>query len=451
MKLKWKPHVYPKLVIDHRYHQYLILNADYASWVFLDPLEFSLFAALQEGSPVKSLTHIYSSSAGVSLQEAKKQVKQFLAKLRLNRILFPSSHFPQRISGDPGPLESVFINVTAACNLHCPYCYMDAGQGWEDELTFSEIQDVIDSSAELGAHRIVFTGGEPLLREEIYQLGHYVKGLGLQSEVITNGTLIHEQNVGLFPKAFDSIAVSLDGSTEEIHESLRGEGTFVLTRKALDLLMGQGMELVVNTVITKMNYLDIPALNHLVSQLGSSLHNTFLHLPFGRGTDDGLSCTPLQIERLRELMLEGMQLYRSYPFVQHRINAAPPQRGLVKNSCGTGQTELIIDSRGDVYPCRLLQMDELWAGNIRENSLQEIYTDSDRLQRCRLVNLEQIPECRACDFSRICAGSCRAMHYAYTGDLFQNKEWICTYLQGELLSNLWMKQGYFPRDGEEVS
>lgn len=451
MKLKWIPHVYPRLIIDSRQQQYLILNADFARWTFLNQEEFSLFTALKEGDDPETLVHHYRRAHHLSLEEAEKEVKRFLARLRFNRILFPSPDYPERMSPDSGPLEAVFINVTAACNLRCPYCYADAGDLSQEELSFCEIQEVIDSSVRLGARRIIFTGGEPLLREEIFQLGHYVKGLGLQAEIITNGTLINQENSSLFPLAFDSIAVSLDGSTPPIHESLRGKGSFAPTKRALELLTREGVPLVVNTVITRKNYQDIPQLNRLVSQMNLSLHNTFLHLPLGRGAQDGLSCSPQEIRELRELMLVGMKEYQSHPFVKGRIETAPPQPGMVKNSCGTGQTEIIIDSQGNLYPCRLLQMEKMWAGNIREHSLEHLYLESEELERCRLVNLEQIPQCRACSFSRICAGSCRAMHYAYTGDLFTNQDWICGYLQEELLSNLWLKAGFFQAYREEVS
>lgn len=449
MELSWDPHVYHRLIIDHRFDRYLILNADYADWIFLDQDEFTMFTGLDQGVDPERIVEEYSISSGLAREEAEREFKKLLAKLRFNQIVFSPTTHQETFIQSKNNLEVTYINVTEACNLHCPYCYADAREESLEELLAEEIEEVIDSSAKLGARRIVFTGGEPFLRREIFDLGCYVKERGLESEIITNGTLIHEKHLEPLLEAFDSIAISLDGSTKEIHEKMRGEGTFEPVFKALKLLANKDILLVVNTVITKYNYRDIPNLNSLVAEVSSFMHNTFLHLPLGRGWGDGLSCNLQEINEMRNLLLESFRRQKDAPFVRTRIKAAPPKRGMTKRSCGAGQTEILVDSRGNLYPCRLLQMDGLETGNIRETPLEDLYSSSERLEQCRLVNISQIKECQECEFSRLCAGSCRAMHYAYTGDFFKNEPWICSYLKEELLLNLWFKEGYFPITREE--
>lgn len=454
MRFGWNPQVYERLIIDDRFNRYLILNADYADWVFLHEDRFHMFRGLQKGDDPATIIKEYMLGSSLTEREALEDFKELLAHLSFHQIVFPSHVDHKRVSKEKkSSLEVTYINITEACNLRCPYCYAEAGREAKDELTQEEIKEVILSSKALGARKIVFTGGEPFLREEIFSLGSFVKEEGLLSEVITNGTCIKEHDIERIEEAFHGVAISLEGSTKELHEMVRGKDTFEVVHGAIELLSNTKIDLIINTVITKLNYHDIHDLSLFVAEMRSSMHNTFMHLPLGRGAEDGLSCNLEEIRELRQLLLESIHQHQDDQFIQRRIETAPPKRGITKKSCGAGQTEILVNSCGDVYPCRLLQIDGQRGGNIRTSSLEEIYHSSKSLHSCRLVDIQQIEECQRCEFVMLCAGSCRAMHYAYTGDFFTNKDWICDYLKEELLMNLWIKEGYCPtteRSGRHV-
>lgn len=444
MLLEWQPYMYPKIMVKKHGNQYLLINADFSDWVRLEEEEYSIFRRFKEGQSTQEILEEIQNKPEITVKEAGKMIKEVLAKLVLNQMAFkipnPRISYHKKVSG----LAEVYIAVTHQCNLSCPYCYADAGEALPHELTSKEIKSIIKDSKELGAKRIVFTGGEPLLRSNLFEMAHYAKEFDLETEFLTNGTLVNQSNIQLISEAFQSVGVSLDGSKAEIHEKLRGEGTFQKTLAGVQLLAESGLDLSINTVITRLNYRDIPNLAKLAYRFHAQAYQTHPHIPIGRGAHDNLACSFEELEEMRQILVATYHTYSKERFVRERIESNHPMKQSLREKCGTGRTEIMIDSRGDLYPCRMLQLPSCKAGNVREESLYKLYHTSQVLQYCRDIGLNELDACKGCEVENLCAGGCRALHYTFTGDLFTNDSMVCELIKAELFTNIWLKTGYYP-------
>lgn len=444
MNLQWQPFIYNNIFVKKHHDQYLLINPDFLDWVRLDEEEYALFRGFQKGRSVKEMIWEVQKKDRILPYKAQEKIKGFLAKMSLNQMVFPTPA-PRRIYQERvSSLVVVYVMVTSSCNLACPYCYADAGEPSQGELTMGQIKDIIHDTRALGGERIVFTGGEPLLRCDLFTVAAYAREMGLKTELLTNGILINRHNIQAINEVFDVVGVSLDGSSAAIHEQLRGVGTFQPTMEGIGLLSQHGIPFTLNTVITRLNYQDLPRLAYRAYEFQSTAFKTHQHIPIGRGAHDRLGCSFEQLHEMQDLLVESLLMYGEAGFVEERIKGEHPMKRALREKCGTGRTELFVDSQGNLYPCRMLQVEALQAGNIGDAPLAQLYQRAQVLQYCRGMGLQQLHQCRECPVEGLCAGGCRALHYAYTGDLFTNDPHVCHLLKEELYTNMWLKTGYFP-------
>lgn len=448
MSIEWQPYIYPHVITKEHNREFLLINADFGDWVRLGEDEYTIFTKFQQRESTEEVIEEVRREKGMSLKEAIKSVKKVLGRLVLSQIVFsspdPEIAYYQRVP----TLEEVYIAVTHQCNLSCPYCYADAGEAFPQELTTQEMKGIIYDGERLGCRKVVFTGGEPLLRRDLFEVAFYAQELGFETEVLTNGILVNRSNIRRIAEAFDYVGVSLDGSNQEIHEQLRGPDTFNKTLSGIALLAENGINVSLNTVVTCLNFRDIPNIARLAHSFNSIAYQTHQHIPIGRGVRDELSCSFKEMEEMRHLLVKTFSMYPEEPFVRERIENNHPLKKTLRERCGTGRSELIIDSKGDLYPCRMLQTKECRAGNIRERPLYELYETSEVLKYCQDLGLHHLDCCRGCEVLNLCAGGCRAYHYAFTEDLFTNHPPLCELLKEELYTNIWLKTGYFPCKNE---
>jgi MoaA/NifB/PqqE/SkfB family radical SAM enzyme len=183
-------------------------------------------------------------------------------------------------------LRLVAWETTRNCNLACVHCRASATMGpHEGELGSQEALRLLDQIAAVGQPIIILTGGEPLLRSDIYDIARYGTDLGLRMVMALNGTLITETvATQLVAAGIQRISVSLDGSSPETHDRFRQvQGAFEGTLRGIDFLKTVGMEFQINTTITKTNLEQIPKIQQLAIDLGAVAHHIFLLVPTGRG------------------------------------------------------------------------------------------------------------------------------------------------------------------------
>ncbi len=264
-------------------------------------------------------------------------------------------------------LRNVFLHVTKACNLYCKYCYFSASKPLPDEMTTEDFMRLWPAMVAVRPQKVVFTGGEPLLRSDILDLLRGLKQADPEHHVLrclnTNGHLVTpslaKQLVGLA----DEVRVSLDGMRER-NDALRGDGNFEAAVRALETYYAVGFEPKVLITVTAHSLPDLEEL--LVFLINKKITRINLNgfRPIGRGK--GHLDWKAKSKEVQSAVQNAWS--RSYP------GQPPPPEPLEPDSCtncGVGQF-LNIMPNGDVFPCHVLTDREFRAGNVREQSLIDI-------------------------------------------------------------------------------
>ena len=374
--------------------------------------------------------------------------------MTINQHTPPSEHRPggEKPGGhDHGPdaaLRLVAWEITRNCNLSCIHCRASATQGpYDGELDTPAALRLIDQIAQVGQPIVILTGGEPMLRPDIYEIADYGTRKGLRMVMAPNGTLITADSARRMRAAgIKRISISLDGATAESHDRFRGvKGAFDAALKGADLAARAGIEFQINTTITKANLDQIPEIQALAVELGAVAHHIFLLVPTGRGkyiADQEITAeeyertlnwfydqrdkTPLQLKAtcaphyyriLRQrAKLEG----REVSFQTHGLDA-------VTRGCLGGTSFCFISHRGIVQPCGFLHLN---CGDVTRSSFADIWRRSDIFLTLRdFKNLKG--KCGQCEYKRVCGG-CRARAFEATGD-YLAEEPLCSYQPAALV------------------
>ena len=302
--------------------------------------------------------------------------------------------------------------TTAACNLKCGYCRACASVvPEEDELTTDEAQSFIDSITPLQP-MLILSGGEPLLRPDIFQLARYAKAHGLRVSLATNGTLLTPQMADeIAASGIGRVSISLDGAKAEMHDENRGRGSFEAATKGLEYLKGK-VDFQINFTITKRNESEILEVFRLAETAGAVALHFFFLVPTGRGKDDDLITPKRQEELLR--MIDGQRAKTELEVQvtcapQYTLVAATERKGR-RGGCLAGKNFIFVSRRGEVHPCGYLPVK---AGSIREKNFKDIWKNSPVLESLRTHPLKG--KCGSCSHNDICGG-CRARAWALKGD-----------------------------------
>ena len=341
-----------------------------------------------------------------------------------------------------GSLRLVAWETTRNCNLACIHCRASAIQGpFSGELDTDASFRLLDQIVQVGKPIIILTGGEPLLRTDIFDIAKYGTAKGLRMVMAPNGTLITEDIAKqMADSGIQRISISLDGATSKSHDRFRGvDGAFEGALRGIRLAKDAGIEFQINTTITKTNLHEIAKIQELAIKLGAVAHHIFLLVPTGRGkyiVDQEITATeyertlnwfydqkektPLQLKAtcaphyyriLRQrAKLEG----KSVTVKTHGMDA-------MTRGCLGGIGFCFISHRGVVQPCGFLDVN---CGDITQTSFEDIWNRSDIFLSLR--NFDGLKgKCGACEFKKVCGG-CRARAYEATGDLLA-EEPLCSY------------------------
>jgi heme b synthase len=293
----------------------------------------------------------------------------------------------------------------------------------------------------MGQVVVILTGGEPLLREDVFELAAHGHQIGHRMVMAVNGTLVtpeiaaHLKEVGI-----QRVSISLDGATAASHDELRAvPGAFAGALRGIQAFQQAGLPFQINTTITKANLAELPAIYELAISLGAAAHHVFVLVPTGRGAEivDQL-VSPTEYEGALRWMLarqkEGRlhlkptcapQYYRLWrEDARARGEKISPQtHGMeaMTKGCLGGQGFAFVSYQGEVQACGYL---DLVAGNIREQPFPEIWAGSEVFRQLRAVD-DYHGKCHACQYRKVCGG-CRARAHAMTGDALAEDP-ICPY------------------------
>ncbi len=395
----------------------------------------------------KALEPVLESGAkafNVTEEEMKEKFRDAYWRKGLASVIKGLAYFGVRKPFVPGAPFQVVWDVTYACNLRCKHCYATAGKPLPDELTTEEAMDTIDKFNRLGVTIISFSGGEPLVRKDIYDLMSYAYEKGIYVAVATNGTLINEEVAKKMKEAgVGYVQISIDG-TKETHENFRGiKGCYDRAVEGIKNCVKQGFFVNVSMTVTQYNYQDVDAVIELCEKLGADWFMHYNFIPTGRGREIvEKDLTPQQREALLTKLyiknIEGskVSLLSTAPqfarvalqcekeikekrcFIPthfYNILAGERLRELAEfiGGCGAGRFYMSMRANGDIQPCVFFP---LKLGNIRDMSardLEEFWRNNKVFEELR--NKDLIESCGNCEYRYYCGG-CRARAYNYYGD-----------------------------------
>jgi radical SAM protein with 4Fe4S-binding SPASM domain len=372
-------------------------------------------------------------------------------------------------------LRLVFWETTKACNLSCRHCRaVPQRRLGPMELTTRRAFDLIDDIATVAKPVMVLSGGEPLFRPDLFDIGEYGVESGFRMALATNGTLVNERVAARIADAgFSRVAISLDGARPETHDKFRGlPGSHALALRGLRNLRAEGVSVQVNSTIAKHNVHELPALLDLALAIEADALHLFMLVPVGCGLeiapaemlpadeyervlhwfdeqskscpiDLKATCAPhyyrIRAQRIEEERARG-DMTSTFIAPGTKAKAAPaftthghPGGGhghgqalsAMTRGCLAGTSVCFISNEGAVYPCGYLPVS---AGDTRVQRFADIWSSSPVFRDLRDPDALE-GKCGDCRYQALCGG-CRARAYAATGS-FLAEEPFCSYEPAE--------------------
>ncbi len=335
--------------------------------------------------------------------------------------------------------------ITRRCNLHCVHCRSSSELevAGHPDFSLAEARRVLDDIASYASPVVVLSGGEPLLRADVFDIATHGTSLGLRMCMATNGTLVTGETCRRIKEAgIRMVSLSLDGSTAAVHDDFRSQpGAFEGTMNAARLFREHGIPFLVNSSFTRRNQEEIPRVYELAKEIGATAWYMFMIVPTGRGKE--IMEELITPEDYEELLKWHYRIERDEDEILVRPTCAPHyyrifrqearregkklQRRNLKFSTGgskgclAGQLICLIDVDGEVLPCSYFPKS---AGNIRKQSFREIWEDSPLFKELRDFAAYR-GRCGACEYNAVCGG-CRARAYAVTGH-YLDEEPFCNH------------------------
>ena len=346
-------------------------------------------------------------------------------------------------------LRLLFWESTIKCNLACAHCRrIESDETAHKDLSTSQAKNLIEQSAELGKNQsmmpvLVFSGGEPLCRGDLFELIGYAGSLGIIPALATNGTLIDATIAGRIRQSgVMRVSVSLDGATAEVHDKLRRlDGSFERAIEGINHLREKKVQFQINMTLTKHNAHQTEDIYNLAKSLGAVAVHIFMLVPVGCG--QSLAETDmLTPEQYEQKMLDIYKL-ESRGELQLKVTCGPHYERIVREQglshtkpdqssnggtsrgCLAGLGVLFVGHQGDVFPCGYLPVK---CGNVLEDNLSDIWYNNRDLARMRDSNQLE-GKCGVCGYRQICGG-CRGRAYAATGN-YMAEEPFCAYVPPE--------------------
>jgi radical SAM protein with 4Fe4S-binding SPASM domain len=319
------------------------------------------------------------------------------------------------LRGEPlDTLRDVYLHVTDRCGLGCPHCYNRADPRLTPELTTEEWRHIIDQCVESGTTSFVIIGGDPFLREDLFDLVAYISGERERKVRIFFNGRCDPSTAALLAQAGHGLVrplLSVDGS-EPVNDLIRGAGNYRDTLDAITNLAAEGLHPVVNTVLLAPVLPTLPALARAVKEAGAT--QMHLILPHERGA---IIENAALIPSGAEMLAAVEDLVATAAEISLTIDNVPAwRRRLLKarDFCTAGCSDIAIDPFGKVYACTITCGDPAFvAGDLRRERLEDVWRRSPALKLLRACRARDRAECAECPVVDACGGECWVQaHYA---------------------------------------
>lgn len=353
-----------------------------------------------------------------------------------------SSPHDMPAAGNAPACRLIAWEVTRSCNLACKHCRAEAHpEPYDEELGTEEALALIDTFPQAGNPLIIFTGGDPMMRPDVYQLIEHASSKGLTCAFAPNGTLIDEASAQKIAAAgVGRCSISIDGADAAKHDAFRGiPGAFDASMRGIRHLKRAGVPFQINTTVTRDNLADFKKIFNLCQKIGAAAWHIFLLVPMGRASElEDQVITAAEYEdvlnwfydfrKTTDMSLKATCAPQYYRIMRQRAHAenTPVTRecfgmDALTRGCLGGTGFCFISHTGQVQPCGYL---ELNCGNVRETPFPEIWEKSEIFQNLRNPDKYE-GKCGKCEYHRVCGG-CRARAYSMTGN-YLGEEPLCAH------------------------
>jgi radical SAM protein with 4Fe4S-binding SPASM domain len=376
-----------------------------------------------------------------------------------NVLMMPAATLVQttekQLQTNPAPpLRLLFWESTAGCNLACVHCRrLDVHRCMsKDDMTTEEALSMIRSLPETGRPILVFSGGEPLMRPDIFILASEARRAGLPTALATNGTIMNEGVAQQIVDAgFQRVSISFDGPDAQTHDIFRGDGAFDSSISGFRALRERGMSMQMNTTVAKHNYRKLDKMYQLALDMGADALHIFMLVPVGCGMSLSENIMLKQDEYeaalnwIYDKSLEGKIHLKAtcaphyFRVMRQRAKGdgtpmpvhAHPHRNMggrghpgghpgggghgnmtaMTKGCLAGQAVCFVSHTGEVFPCGYLPVS---SGNVKTLGLPRIWRESQVFADLR-DDTKLDGKCGCCEYKKVCMG-CRARAFAMAGD-----------------------------------
>jgi len=329
-------------------------------------------------------------------------------------------------------LFSCLWELTLKCNLNCMHCGSVAGLARQQELTLSECFRIADEIIELKCKELTFIGGEIFLYPGWEKIANYLSKQGIVVNLMSNGYRIGKNEINQIKFAYlSNVGISLDG-TETVHNRIRGnKHSFSQIQKTFNLLNQAEIPIGVVTSLLEMNYASLEKLYQFLVENNVNLWQIQLVNPMGNMINKkelilNRKHIPSLINFIREKNKDRYMLVVAADNIGYYDDNEAYIRGRDNpicywSGCQAGITSLFIDSVGNVKGCGALYDKKFIEGNLKQNSLAEIWTNKKNFSYNRKFKTDLLSgNCKSCDVGSVCQGGCRASNYFMTNSLYEN-------------------------------
>lgn len=419
---------------------HILIDEDTPNWIATDRRGAKIIDYSRSTHNLNTIITSYANEFSVDTAKAWLHIDTFLKDALRCKFISPEPITNSPYSGranfiKPEKLNELWIHTNNNCNLTCTHCLVNSSPTGDRGLPTKNIKSIIADACRLGTNRFYITGGEPFVRNDMFEVLHYItEEKHKEVAVLTNGTLFGNGGPNGFQRLDAErikIQISLDGSNPEINDPIRGRGSFEQILSGIKYTIKAGFLPTVTSAITSKNAHDIPEITRLIASLGVKNHHLlWLHNrgraatnppnltnpPFSKGGVGGILPEKL-IETLRavkEAAKEVGILIDNYESLKIRLNSQRGTKYDLSNAC---YDSLCIYSNGEVYPsASFAGYKGLCCGNIMDKPLKDIWQDSPVSKSFRNATLQRKTDCAPCHLRFLCGGGDLEHAYLYSNN-----------------------------------
>lgn len=415
-------------IMEFPERKYILFNAAQHFWISMDQIGKEIYQLIHKLHNLKQVKDALKEKYHITDQEFENDALPFIKQLHENQFLSTELVTSQEATWmnveipwdnvKSYPFSEMFISLSDSCNLNCLYCFNKENRKHRKEkkniLSTEKIIEVLTEFKELGGQKIIFTGGEPTLNQDLICLCKKAKELALETMMITNGTLLSHIDLKELSNYMDTIGISIDSVKVEELEILWGKNELSLENDIINGLYQLNqlskeyakIKVVIMPVITRIN---LNSIGELVCFMEKQLEACELTWSFTKyaciGREEADTLLQLTIEEyalalLKQLEVsQGMDKKRILEYALGNSGKEMPQSAPHVVTCSPS---FFLANNGDIYPCQGTEKDKYYLGNVFEKTLKVLFESNVFLEVRRSLHVNTIEKCKACELRYTC-------------------------------------------------